>query len=150
LFSMACFCGGMIAQTEKTMTIRVLDGKTGKPLLASGYLVRVDHEQTVHADWVVQNEDGTGRLTVPGGASLLSIQANYDQSTQTYINCDVITGGAIPVNRWYSISEILASGVVARNGCVKSKDAAKIKPAAKPGEFIFLVRRMYTREQWRE
>jgi len=140
----------MLAQTEKTITIRVLNGKTGVPLLPSGYLVRINHEQTAHANWVVQNDDGSGKLIVPGGASLLSIQATYDVSTQTYINCDSIVGNALPVDRWYAISEILASGIVAPNACGKPKDAAKIKVVAKPGEFVFLVRRMSTREQWRE
>ena len=149
-FCMAFLCGGMIAQTGKTVTIRVLDGKTGKPLLASGYLVRIDHEQTVHANWVVENEDGSGKLTLPATASLFSIRATYDGSTQTYINCDSSTKSALPVDRWYSISEVLASGIVAPNGCGKSQDAAKIKPVAKPGEFVFLVRRMSTQEQWRE
>ena len=70
--SPSCFawpplCGCLFAQSEKTITIRMLDGKTGKPIEASGFLVRVDHEQTVHADWVVQNEDGTGKLTLPRG-----------------------------------------------------------------------------------
>ena len=141
----------MPAQTAKTVIVRVLDGKTGKPLLASGYLVRVDRQQTVHADWVTQNEDGSGKLTVPGSASLLSIQATYDDSTETYVNCDATIGKALPVDRWYAISEILTSGVVAApNGCGKPRDAAKVKPVAKPGEFVILVRRMSTREQWRE
>jgi hypothetical protein len=140
----------MLAQSEKTITIRVLDGKTGRPLRASGYLVRVDRAETVHANWAVENEDGTGKLTVPGGASLLSIRATFDASTQTYINCDATAETALPVDRWYPISEILATGIVAPNGCGKPKDAAKIKPVAKPGEFVFMVRRMTTREQWRE
>jgi hypothetical protein len=150
MFCMACSFSGMLAQTEKTITIRVLDGKTGRPLMASGYMVRVDHEQTAHANWAVQNQDGSGKLTVPGGATLFSIQATYDASTQTYVNCDSLTPDALPVDRWYAISEILATGIVAPNGCGKPKDAAKIKVVAKPGEFVFLVRRMTTREQWRE
>lgn len=150
MLCMAGWCGGMLAQSEKTITIRVLDGKTGKPLLASGYLVRVDHEQNAHANWAVQNEDGSGKLTVPGGATLISIQATSDASTQTYVNCDATTGTALPADRWYAVSEILATGIVATNGCGKPKDAAKIKAVAKPGEFVFMVRRMTAREQWRE
>jgi hypothetical protein len=69
---------------------------------------------------------------------------------QTYVNCDSTLENTVRVGRWYSISEVLASGVVAPNGCGKPKDAAKIKPAAKPGEFVFLVRRMSTSERWRE
>jgi len=150
LFCMAAFCGSLLAQTEKTITIRMLDGKTGRLIEASGFQVRIDHEETVHANWVVQNEDGTGKQAVPKGASLLSIQGTFDNSTALYFNCDSANGKEIPIARWYAISEILTSGVVAPNGCGKPSDAAKLKPVAKPGEFVFLVRRMTSREQWRE
>ena len=149
LFCMAAFCGSLQAQTEKTMTIRVLDGKTGNPVLPTGFLVRVDHDPAVHANWVVVSDDGTARLTVPKGASLLSIQGTYDDSTQIFFNCDSKTGKATPVDRWYAISEILTTGVVTPNGCGKQA-AAKLKPVAKPGEFVIVVRRKTTVEQWRE
>ena len=146
---MASVCGCLLAQSEKTITVRMLDGKTGRLIEASGFQVRVDHEQTFHANWVVQSEDGTGKLIVPKGASLLSIRGTYDNSMQVYVNCDSATEKENPVDRWYAISEILTSGVVAPNACGKPIDAAKLKPVAKPGEFVFLVRRMTSREQWR-
>lgn len=149
LLSLACLCVGIFAQTgKKTIVIRMLDSKSAKPLLASGFLVRIDHEQTIHADWVSINDDGTGKLTLPAGASFFSIQGTYDNATQTYVNCDAVAGKGMPVDRWYSISEVLTSGIVAPNGCHKSSDAKK--PGAKPGEFVFMVRRMSTREEWRE
>lgn len=150
LFCMGALCGSLCAQTGKTITIRMLNGKTGKFLAASGFLVRIDHQEAVHADWVVQNEDGTAKLTLPEGASLLSIHATYDDSMQTFVNCDSASGKASPVDHWYAISEILTSGLVVPDGCVKAESAAKFKLVAKPGEFVLLVRRMSTREQWRE
>ncbi len=151
LFAMAALCGSLLAQSEKTISIRILDSKTGQPVEASGFQVRVDHEQAIHVNWVEQNEDGTNKLAVPAGASLLSIRGTYDDSTQVYVNCDAIDGKAKPVDRWYEVSEILISGVVAPNHCGKASDAAKVKPpVAKPGEFVFLVRRMTTVEQWRQ
>jgi hypothetical protein len=150
LFCMAVFCGCLGAQTEKTITIRMLDGKTGKLIETSNYLVRVDHEQTVHANWVVQNEDGTGKLTLPGGASAFSIHATYDSAMYIYVNCDSATRKANPADHWYGVSEILTAGVVAPNGCRNPKDAAKIRPIAKPGEFVFFVRKLNALEQFAE
>ena len=150
LLCMAAFCGCLLAQTEKTITIRILDGKTGQLMATSGFQVRVDHEKTIHADWVVENEDGTGKLIAPQGASLLSIRGVYDNSIHLYINCDSAADKTHPVDRWYAISEILASGVVAPNRCGKPGSIAKFKPTAKPGEFVFMVRRMNSREEWEE
>ena len=69
LLCMAAFCascGSLLAQTQKTITLRMMDGKTGKLIATSDFLVRIDHQQTVHANWVTMNEDGTGKLTLPG------------------------------------------------------------------------------------
>lgn len=152
LFCAAVFCGSLLAQTGKTITLRMLDGKTGKLIATSYFLVTVDHEKAAHADWVVQNEDGTGKLTLPKDASVLSIQATYDSAMSIYVNCDSAEGDKDPTAHWYSVAQILASGVVAPNGCVKPrespkfmtaikrKEAEKPKPVAKPGEFVFYVR----------
>ena len=147
---MACICGSLPAQTEKTISIHIYDGKTGRPLASSGYQVRVDHQPEIHSNWVTENEDGSGTLVVPKGATLLSIRATYEDSMYLYINCDSTVGGPKAADQWYSISEILTTGIVAPNNCGKPKDAAKIKIAAKPGEFVFLVRKLSTKEQWRE
>jgi len=150
LFCMAALCGSICAQTGQTITIRVVDGKTGKPLVAAGFLVRINHEETVHANWSVVNEDGTGKVTLPEGALLLSIHVTYEETTQTYVNCESASEKKNPVDRWYAIPEILTSGVVVPNGCVKPGATAKFKPVAKPGEFIIFVRRKTTVEQFRD
>jgi hypothetical protein len=150
LFCVAVCCGCLGAQTAKTVTIRMLNGKTGKLIATSYYLVRADHEQTVHADWVVQNEDGTGKLTVPGGVSVLAIHATYGGATYTYINCDSAARKGSSGEHWYGLSEILTSGVVAPNVCAKPKDAAKFRQVAKPGEFVFFVRELNALEQLNE
>ena len=97
LLCAAALCGSLSAQTEKTITIRMLDSRTGHLIATSDFLVRINHEETVHPNWVRQNEDGTGN--------------------------------------------ILTSGVAAPNGC--SKQTA----LAKPGEFVFFVRKQNLREQ---
>jgi hypothetical protein len=141
---MVALCGPMRAQTAITITVRMLDGRTGKLVATTGFMVRVNHEETVNANWVVQNEDGTGTLTVPQAASVLTIQGTYDSSTEVYINCDAASGKANTIDHWYTVSDILATGVVAPNGCGKQKAAAK------PGEFVFYVRRQNWRELMKE
>jgi hypothetical protein len=148
-------CGSLRAQTEKTITIRMLDGKSGKLIVTSSFLVRINHQQTVHGNWVVQNEDGTGKLTVPGDAALLSVRATYDSSTSVYANCDANkdTGSSYQgaaLDRWYEISDILANGVLAPNNCIGKKVPNHPQVFAKPGEFVFFVRRLNAMEKFRE
>jgi hypothetical protein len=52
------------------------------------------------------------------------------------------------VDRWYKISDILTLGVVAPNGCGGKKVADKLQVIAKPGEFVFFVRKLNAREQF--
>jgi hypothetical protein len=152
---MAALCGSLCSQTGKTITVRMLNGRTGKLISPSNYLVRVDHEQTVHANWVVQNEDGTGKLTVPSGATVFTIQATYDGATSYYVGCDAVkdhgaSDDGPSLDRWYKTADILVTGVVARNDCAGEKLPEKLQVFAKPGEFVFFVRRQNWREQMRE
>jgi carbohydrate-selective porin OprB len=147
---MAAFCGLLRAQTEKTITLRMLDSKTGRLIATSDFLVRTDHQQTIHANWVALNEDGTGKLIVPKDVTVLAIQGTYNSSMDIYVNCDSATQRDYPVDRWYPVSGILTSGVVAPNGCGKPAAVAKFKPIAKPGEFIFFVRKPNLREQMQD
>jgi hypothetical protein len=117
------------------------DAKTGHLIRTSYFLVRVDQQQTVHADWARLKEDGAAQLTVPRTAGLLSLRATYDNAMETYVNCDSAGDKPVPVDRWYKVSEILASGVVAPNAC------SKLKELAKPGEFVFFVRKINWREK---
>jgi len=147
LFCMAVCCGCLGAQAQSAITIRMLEARTGKLIETSNYLVRVNHEQTAHANWVVQNEDGTGKLTLPGGVSTLSITATYESAMYVYVNCDSASEKGNPGEHWYDVSEILTAGLVAPNGCRKPRDAAKRRPIAKPGEFVFFVRKLNSFEQ---
>jgi hypothetical protein len=133
----------------------MLDGKSGKLIATSNFLVRIDHQQTVHGNWVVKNENGTGKLTVPGDATLLSVHATYDSAYSVYANCDVnkdsgssVQGPAL--DRWYQISDILATGVMAPNNCVGKKASNHPQVFAIPGEFVFYVRRLNMMEQFHE
>jgi len=139
---MIALCGAMYAQAADTITIRMLDSKTAKPLEPSGYLVNGNHTPTIQIEWVKVNEDGTGALNLPEGVSVVSIHGSYDQATEVYVNCDGEEQKDKIGKIWYSVSDILTKGVVTGNGCAKPKDLAKIKPPdPRPGEIVFFVRR---------
>lgn len=155
LLCVAAVCGPLRAQTEKTVTIRMLDSRTGILIASSDYLVRINHEETVHGNWVVKNEDGSGKLTLPGDATALSVRATYDSSTSMYVNCDAAkdvgsSDRAPGLDRWYKVSEILESGVVASNGCAGKKIPGRLQVVAKPGEFVFFVRKLNAKEQFEQ
>jgi len=141
LFCMAIFCGSLCAQTQKTITLRMLYARSGKLIATTHFLVRFNHQKAFIANTVELNEDGTGKLSLPANAKEITVQATYDSATETFVNCDSAATKGYLIDRWYTLSEILASGVVAPNGCLKPSDAAKLKPTtAKPGEFVFFVR----------
>jgi hypothetical protein len=133
------FCVSLHAQTVNSISIRVLDGKTGLPVKASNFLVKVDRHDTEHNDWVHMNDDGTVLVTVPVDAREFSVKATYNESIDTYINCDAAKESDKERDIWYPISDILKTGVVAPNECSKTNYTAK------PGEFVFFVRK---REWW--
>jgi hypothetical protein len=141
LLSAAVLCASLHAQTENTIHVRLLDGKTGLPVKASNYLVRIDHHDTAHNEWVHINDDGTVIVTLPPDAREIAVKATYDMSTETYINCEVAKETDKQRDIWYPIAQILKSGLVAPNQCSLTHYTAK------PGEFVFFVRKRTWREQ---
>ncbi|MGA8732106.1 MAG: hypothetical protein WB608_25330 [Terracidiphilus sp.] len=150
LMLMAVLCGSLHAQAAKTITLRLLDGKTGRLLSSTGILVRANHDATAHGDWAKQNEDGTSELKVPQDASVILIHATYENSMEYYINCDGPKQTDTPAELWYPVSQILTTGLVSPNGCLKPKAAEKLKVTAKPGEFVLFVRKLNFRELTQE
>jgi hypothetical protein len=150
------FCGGLLrAQDQKTITIRMLDSKTGLLIPSSSYLVRINHQQEVHGAWVVQSDDGTGKLTLPAEADTLLVHATYEYATQVYVNCDTdkdhgSSEHAPGLDHWYPVAQILASGVAAPNDCAGKKIPERLQVVAKPGEFVFFVRHPNTMERFKE
>ncbi|MGA2570324.1 MAG: hypothetical protein ABSF23_07375 [Terracidiphilus sp.] len=131
----AALCACLHAQTANTISLRVLDGKTGLPVKASNFLVLVDHRQTVHNEWVKIGDDGTVLVTLPADAKEFSVKATYDMGMTTYIDCDAAKETDKERDIWYPVSLILRNGVVAPNECGRTDFDAK------PGEFIFFVRK---------
>jgi hypothetical protein len=140
LLCTAVFCAGLQAQSENTIHIRLLDGKTGLPVEASNYLVRIDRQETVHNEWVHIGDDKSVTVTLPFDATLIAVKATYNMGLETYINCDAAKESNKERDIWYPISEILGKGMVAPNECSTTHYTAK------PGEFVFFVRK----RTWRE
>ena len=143
----AAFSGSVQAQqtqTGKTITVRFLDSRTGNLIAPTGFLIRIDHQQTEHADWVQQNEDGSGKLTLQQDATLLTAHATYDKTMLIYVNCDSTKDRPAPVDHWYAISDVFKTGIVAPNEC------SKRSVQAKPGEFVVFVRKVNWREQMQQ
>ena len=126
------------AEPTKTIIIKVFDGKSGRPIVPTGFQVRVDHQTMLHADWVKPNDDGTAELTVPADTSVVALHLAYDNSMEIYVNCDAKLNAFGDV--WYRVPEIMEKGLVMENGCGKSKVNEKYKTTAIPGELILFVR----------
>lgn len=144
LVGLVAFCGTLFAEPTHTITIKVFDGKTGHPVKPTSYAVRVDHDQTLHAEFVKENEDGTAVLTIPADTAVVALHVAYDDSMELYVNCDAdkSTFGDV----WYSVPQILNKGLVTSNLCGKSKANEKYKTTAAPGELILFVRE----RNWKE
>jgi hypothetical protein len=131
-------CGALHAQETKTITLKIFDGRTGHPVVPTGYEVRIDHLLAIHTDWVKQHDDGSAELSVPADAHEVSIHLAYENSMEMYINCDAqknVFGDA-----WYLVPQIMSEGMVTPNGCGHSKVNEKYKTTALPGELILFVR----------
>jgi hypothetical protein len=135
-------------ELTKTITIKVFDGKTGKPLVPTGFQVRVDHLTMLHADWVKANEDGTAELTIPADTHEIALHLAYNNSMDIYVNCDKAKNAFGDV--WYLVPEIMSKGMVMENGCGKSKANDKYKTTAIPGELILFVRERSMMEQLKD
>jgi len=131
----AAVCFSLHAQTGKTIKVELRDGKSGKLIVPSNFLLRIDHMETIHNEWVQFHDDGSVTITVPDSAKEISLQATYGEGTDFYVNCDAAKQSDKEREIWYPIAIIMRSGVVAPNECSKTEYTAK------PGEFVFFVRR---------
>jgi hypothetical protein len=138
---------------QQQITVRMIDSRTGILIATSNYLVKINHQEAEHGDWIKKNEDGSGSMTLPPEADVFTVHATYDSAISVYVNCDAAkdrgsADHAPSQDRWYSIATVLASGVVAPNDCVGKKVPEKLQVVAKPGEFVFFVRPLNAREQF--
>jgi len=144
------FCGALFAQADRTMAVRMLDSKTGQPIITSEIEVRMRVPETsgqtkgIPPVYVRPNKDGVGAVKVPMTASDIRVYASYGAANWSFVNCDSVQDRGSIKEHWYSISEILTTGIAAPNSCSKRKIAIK------PGEFVFFVRPLTSREKMHE
>src|SRR5580693_418246 len=120
-------CAALHAQDYNLITVTLRDGRTGKKITPSNFLL--------HGEWVKIYDDGTVAIRVPPEAKVISLQATYESGMDTYINCDASKQNDPEREIWYPVDVILKAGVVAPNECSKTEYTAK------PGEFVFFVRK---------
>lgn len=112
----------------------MLDSKTGNPIPPTKFQVTVNTKDYSHLESISPNKDGVGELVVEGDITQLSIEAYYDSTEHTFVNCDTVKDKIFFQTHWYAIPEIFSAGIVAPNKC------SKLTAVAKPGEFVFFVR----------
>ncbi len=150
LFWIVMMSSALCAQTDRTIGIRMLDSKTGQPITTSELQVWVSTSLTPGQTggrpprWIRPDADGEGTMTLPPDPSLITVHAQYGKAGWGYVNCDRLEDRGPFREHWYSVSEILSTGIAAPNYCSKQKAIAK------PGEFIFFVRPMSFWEKFRE
>jgi hypothetical protein len=131
-----------------SFSVRILDGRTGKPIVAQNVLLHVDHHDALSNDGVKLGDEHSITVTPPAGASVVALQGTYDNSMSIYINCDASADADTDKLYWYAIGDIMTKGVVAPNkgttGIEGIRGIHKRVPVpeatAQPGEFVFFVR----------
>ena len=150
LFSVLVGCVASSAQTSRTITIRMLDSKTGEPITSSEFQLSFqalpDLSKIPGLDpYWKEGGERHGILEIPfePGAASIAVHSRYGPANWSYVNCDCVKDRPYR-EHWYIIADILKSGIVASNRC-NGRNAI-----AKPGDFVFFVRPMTFRKKMRE
>jgi hypothetical protein len=128
-------CLSLHAQNTRNFSVVLRDGRTGKLITPSNFLLRVDHHDTVRNEWVKINDDGTVIVTIPGDVKEISLQATYSSGMDYYVDCDAAKQTDKERTIWYPVDQIMTTGIVAPNECSKTDYPTQ------PGEFVFFVRK---------
>jgi hypothetical protein len=129
------------------ITIRMFDARTASPIVPNNLLVRVDHQDEVHNQTLHIDDLGVGTVTLPAGATVLSMQGTYNDGMEIYLNCDAGMEKNLNALHWYSIATVVSTGVIAPNECYKGKYERNPRVPLKPGEFDFFVRKISAKDQ---
>ena len=124
---MALFGFDSCCSMSQTLTIRLLNAKTGKPM--KDKMVTLLWTDRFDSSEVKLNAQGFGTVEVPQGAKEFSLETGpkvgKDPYRIAYQNCNVDSRAVIQV------ANVIEKGYVPRNVC-GSKSAA-----ARPGEIVF-------------
>ena len=129
-------CVSAVAQSPRSITIKMLNSQTGQTISTSEFQIWIG-ESVAEArtgrnpdQRVKPNKDGIGEATFKSGAEVITVHAQ-DRTTWGYVNCDAVKTFGWRGEQWYSITQIMESGIAAPNHCNRKKALAK------PGEFVF-------------
>jgi hypothetical protein len=134
----AAACMALSAQTERTITILLLDSQTGQPIVPvagnSGINVTVNESGANPQLKAHPVKDGLWELKVTQDVEKVQFDNPAGPGGWVYVYCD---SSKLHPQTWpsYSAAEIFNSGVEAPNRCNKRFAQAK------PGEIILFVRR---------
>lgn len=135
------------APAGTVITIRMFDARTASSIIPNNLLIRVDHQDEVRNETLHIDDLGVGTVTVPAGATVLSVQGTYNDGMEIFLNCDAGMEKNASALHWYSIGTILSTGVIAPNECYKGKFERNPRVPLKPGEFDFFVRKVSVKDQ---
>jgi hypothetical protein len=116
---------------QPSIIIRMLDSRTGTPILSEELRVYVDHASRTNSFYIKPNK--LGETEFDPESQNTAIVVRDETPPWGRINCDSNKDHTYQ-QHWYSVADILKTGVVAPNRCNRRKATAK------PGEFIFFVR----------
>lgn len=143
-FLMAFSANSLRPQPATTITIRVMDSKTGLPVkqgdLHFTLWATKEYPETISYSpdrmlWGVQTGVGLGEVTIPGGLNYIRAWVSFGSTNWGMVSCDVTKGNPHPMPI-YSVAQILETGILAPNLCSQRTTSAK------PGEFVLFVRKM--------
>jgi hypothetical protein len=138
LFALPLLSSPIVSQTPtqtpastnppSVLTIRMLNGKSGKPL--GDRFIAVEFQNSPQKSMIYINKQGIGDLEIPPGATAFSLIApakKLGANQAAYIVCG-------PFGQLIPIQDVLQHGYVPQNECKPS-----LKLTAAPGELLYLI-----------
>lgn len=117
-----------------SLRIRVLDGRSGKPVAGEHLQIWINEAKGAAQD-IVTGQDGIALLEAPAVGRVIV-------ATDLYVDCRPFKKGeARPA---FSVSEIISNGVTAANTC------GNANPEARSGELLLFVRPAHWWEGFRK
>jgi hypothetical protein len=126
LAALCLFCAQATAQT---LTIRMINARSGKPI--DGKSVNVEFQGVPGKAVLAVDKHGIGHLTIPPGATAISFIAASKKGSVQNIPAYTVCG---PFGEYISIQDILAHGFVPQNACGSTPQLT-----AAPGELLYLI-----------
>lgn len=121
LFWLLVMWGPSSAQSDRFITIRMLDSKTGEPITSQEFRILFqalpDPSKISGLDsyWMEGGErHGILRIPFEPGAATIAVHSSYGLANWSHINCDFVKDRR---EHWYLITDILNSGIVTPNHC---------------------------------